>query len=162
MSEFEKACKVLFDFEGGYVNDPADSGGETKYGISARSYPFLNIAEITEDQAKQIYKRDYYDKYRIAEIKDQTVALKIFLAYCNMPRFSVGYAVQKALLKLGFPLKFDSIIGSKTISCINDSRASLLDDLISYELIQHYFWRAMIKKDQTKYLKGWIRRVILC
>ena len=79
-----------------------------------------------------------------------------------MPRFSVGYAVQKALLKLGFPLKFDSIIGSKTISCINDSRASLLDDLISYELIQHYFWRAMIKKDQTKYLKGWIRRVLLC
>lgn len=50
------------DIEGGYVNNPKDPGGETKYGISKRSYPELDIKNLTKEQAKTIYKRDYYDK----------------------------------------------------------------------------------------------------
>jgi len=48
--------------EGGYVNDPADMGGETKFGISKKAYPNLDIPNITEAQAAAIYKRDYWDK----------------------------------------------------------------------------------------------------
>lgn len=36
---FEKALKHTLEFEGGYVNDPADSGGETFRGISRRNWP---------------------------------------------------------------------------------------------------------------------------
>jgi hypothetical protein len=47
--------------EGGYVNDPADMGGETKFGISKKAYPNLDVANLTETQAAAIYKRDYWD-----------------------------------------------------------------------------------------------------
>lgn len=57
---------IIFDrvigHEDGYVNNLSDPGGETKWGISKRSYPNLNIADLTREQAKEIYKRDFWDK----------------------------------------------------------------------------------------------------
>lgn len=58
---FEKAIDFVLSIEGGYVNDPSDPGGETKYGISKRAYPNVDIANLTESAAKEIYKRDYWD-----------------------------------------------------------------------------------------------------
>ena len=49
--------------EGGLVNDPNDPGGLTKYGISQRSYPDLDIAALTENQARAIYVRDFLPPY---------------------------------------------------------------------------------------------------
>jgi len=57
----QQAIARVIQREGGYVNDPADIGGETKFGISKNAYPNLNIANITEAQAAEIYKRDYWD-----------------------------------------------------------------------------------------------------
>jgi lysozyme family protein len=59
---FDKAVQIILRLEGGYVNHPNDPGGETKYGISKRAYPDLNIAALTKEQAIAIYKRDYWDK----------------------------------------------------------------------------------------------------
>jgi len=60
--EFEKAIKFVLKWEGGYSNDPNDSGGETKYGISKKSYPNLDIKNLTIEKAKEIYYRDYWLK----------------------------------------------------------------------------------------------------
>ena len=57
---FDKAFQITVGVEGGYVNDPADPGGETKFGISHRSYPDIGIKSLTMDQAKAIYLRDYW------------------------------------------------------------------------------------------------------
>ena len=57
---FDIAFSRLIGHEGGYVNDPRDPGGETKFGISKRSYPDVNIATLTEDAAKAIYYRDFW------------------------------------------------------------------------------------------------------
>lgn len=57
---WERAVAFVLRLEGGYVNDPNDPGGETKYGISKRSYPQLDIANLTEADAKAIYARDYW------------------------------------------------------------------------------------------------------
>jgi lysozyme family protein len=62
MTDFDKALKHIFKWEGGYVNDPKDPGGETKFGISKRAYPDLNIKELSEKQAELIYRLDYWDK----------------------------------------------------------------------------------------------------
>lgn len=59
---FQQAISKVIDFEGGYVNDPNDPGGETKYGISKRAYPNLDIASLTVEDATSIYQRDYWDK----------------------------------------------------------------------------------------------------
>lgn len=61
MSFFEDTARPwILEVEGGYVNDPQDPGGETKYGISKRSYPNLDIAALTQEQAGAIYLRDYW------------------------------------------------------------------------------------------------------
>lgn len=62
MSFFNAAFEIVVGIEAGYVNDPQDPGGETKYGISKRAYPELDIANLTIDQAKEIYRRDYWDR----------------------------------------------------------------------------------------------------
>lgn len=57
---FDTAFEKLIGHEGGYVNDPRDPGGETKYGISKRAYPGEDIAGMTLDRARIIYRRDYW------------------------------------------------------------------------------------------------------
>jgi len=57
---FDKAFALTVGVEGGYCNDPADPGGETKYGISKRAHPDIDIKALTLDQAKDIYRRDYW------------------------------------------------------------------------------------------------------
>lgn len=60
MSFFPQAFSIVVGEEGGYVNDPADPGGETKFGISKREYPNLDIGQLTLEQAQAIYQRDYW------------------------------------------------------------------------------------------------------
>lgn len=57
---FDNAFYILLGHEGGYVNDPKDRGGETKYGISKRAYPGEDIANLTVERAKALYLRDYW------------------------------------------------------------------------------------------------------
>ncbi len=71
MTNFQWAVQFLvdksdgFDAEGGYVNDPVDPGGETKYGISKRANPEVDIKNLTLDGAIAIYKRKYWDRYQL-------------------------------------------------------------------------------------------------
>lgn len=66
MSDFERALEFTLPWEtggdpdGGYTNDPLDPGGETKWGISKRSYPDLDIGSLARGAAKEIYERDYW------------------------------------------------------------------------------------------------------
>ena len=57
---FDLAFERLIGHEGGYTNHPKDPGGETKYGISKRSYPAEDIATLTLARAKEIYRRDFW------------------------------------------------------------------------------------------------------
>jgi hypothetical protein len=58
--EFELAREGAPPGKDGYVNDPKDPGGETKFGISKTAYPTLDIKALTREQAIAIYKRDYW------------------------------------------------------------------------------------------------------
>jgi lysozyme family protein len=57
---FEAIIDRVLSSEGGYVNNPADPGGETQWGISKRAYPNLDIKGLTRGQAVIIYKRDFW------------------------------------------------------------------------------------------------------
>jgi len=61
---------------GGYTNDPVDPGGETKWGISKRANPDVDIKNLTRDQAVEIYKKRYW--------KDEWEKLGFPLAVCMM------------------------------------------------------------------------------
>ncbi len=62
MDLFEHAITITLQHEGGYVNDPADPGGETRYGISKRAFPKVDIANLTINKAKAIYKAFYWER----------------------------------------------------------------------------------------------------
>ncbi len=62
ISNFKLALQFTLSKEGGYVNDPNDPGGETKWGISKRFHPNLDIRNLTPEQAAGIYQTEYWDK----------------------------------------------------------------------------------------------------
>ncbi len=61
MTNFETAINRILSHEGGYVDNPADPGGRTQWGISQRSYPNLDIKSLTRDQAIALYERDFWE-----------------------------------------------------------------------------------------------------
>lgn len=65
---WQKAITFTLGKEGGYSFNPADPGGETKYGISKRSYPRLDIKNLTVQQAKLIYYKDYWGPLGCSEL----------------------------------------------------------------------------------------------
>jgi len=59
---FLDSMQFIFKWEGEYINDPNDAGGETKYGITKRWYPHLDIKNLTREQAEDIYYKEYWLK----------------------------------------------------------------------------------------------------
>lgn len=57
---FDQCFEKLIGNEGGYTPGKGDPGGETKFGVSKRSYPALEISSLTLDDAKAIYMRDFW------------------------------------------------------------------------------------------------------
>lgn len=110
--EFEEAFAVLMKFEGGYSNDPKDPGGETKYGISKRAYPNEDIANLTEERAKEIYKKDYWDKIKGDSLPAQ-LRYAVFDAAVNS---GVGQAVKWLQAAVGVPE--DGKLGSETMKAV--------------------------------------------
>jgi len=107
---FDRAIKNVLNQEGGYINHPADPGGETKFGISKRSYPDFDIKNLTIDQAKAVYKRDYWDKIKGDQLPDDVSFVLLDIAV-NM---GVSQAVK--LLQKAVDTVQDGILGPKTIN----------------------------------------------
>ena len=89
---FDLAFDRLMGSEGGYSNDPSDPGGETNWGISKRSYPNVDIKNLTRDGAKDIYLRDFWTRINADEMYDG-VAFQVF-------DFAVNSGIETAIRKL--------------------------------------------------------------
>lgn len=67
---FDETFDRLLGHEGGYSNDPHDPGGETNWGISKRSYPHVDIKNLSRDGARAIYLRDFWDRIHGNDLYD--------------------------------------------------------------------------------------------
>jgi lysozyme family protein len=67
---FDTAFDRLIGHEGAYVNNPKDPGGETKWGISKREYPQLNIKALTREDARLIYRKDFWSRIKADQLSD--------------------------------------------------------------------------------------------
>jgi lysozyme family protein len=156
--KYQEAFKVILNQEGGYVNDPQDKGGETKYGISKRSYPHLNIKNLSVEDAKKIYFIDYWLKQK-CQLMDEHLALKLFSLSANMGNQRAARLLQKAANSLApSPLKEDGIIGPKTLEAIQRFDPSAL--LKEFKKEAANFYQEIVARDpsQQKYLNGWLYR----
>lgn len=149
----------LPDVEGGYVNDPVDRGGETKYGICARSYPDLDIKNLTEEQAREIYRRDYWDANNLDAFHSPLCLILFDALVQHQPRTAISL-LQRALRVPG-----DGLIGPVTIKAAQ--RAVLRDggfDAITNALAlraQLYAGLVTANSSQARFLYGWLRRLFL-
>jgi len=144
---FDKAFEIIIGHEGGYVNDPRDPGGETKYGISKRAYPNVDIKNLTLDQTKTIYKRDYWDAVD-AESIPGVARLMVFDCAVNC-----GLGTAKRILQRAVGAKDDGIIGPKTRAAI--SATPDIEQRFAGFWLQYY----TDLKNFDVYGKGWVRRV---
>lgn len=159
-TNYEDAFQVVIGLEGGYVNDPDDKGGETKYGISKRQYPYMNIKDLTEDQARGIYKRDYWNKLNLDKVNDHTVSLEIFDTGVNMGVTKAIFILQESLNYLRHTLKIDGIIGPITLAAVNDYKYPR--DLVkTLDGVQFMYYLNIVKKNpsQKKFARGWLKRI---
>src|ERR1700739_2946173 len=97
---FLKAAARVLANEGGYVNNPADPGGETNFGISKRSYPDLDIKNLTRDQAIAIYFRDWWTKYGFDRLTPE-IGAKVFDLAVNEDDQHAVRSLQRALRGCG-------------------------------------------------------------
>lgn len=150
MSNFEEAVALILKHEGGYVNDQRDPGGETKYGISKRAYPNENIKNLTVERAKQIYRRDYWDRLRCEQMP-YGVALTAFDFGVN-----AGVGVAARMLQGIVGAHNDGIIGPASLRAINAKDPAVLLRDYTAERMRYYSGLSGWKH----YGKGWTRRIL--
>lgn len=109
---FDSAFARVVDHEGGYVNDPADRGLKTKFGISQRAYPTLDIAALTLADARAIYRRDYWERCR-CDAMPPVLAFAVFDLAVNAGRHA---AVKDLQLALG--VDSDGVLGPRTMAAL--------------------------------------------
>jgi lysozyme family protein len=154
-SRFSRFVKIIIENEGGYVNHPADPGGETKYGITKRVFPDLDIKNLTEQQAADIYFKYYYAPLNLDGVVDDNAALQIFDYAVNAGK---SRAVRTAQKVCGFDKKgVDGVIGQNTIKKIN----SIPEFTVKYKIERELFYKSLVsRRSELKvFLNGWIKRV---
>lgn len=148
MTNFDKAFDLVVGVEGGYVNDPKDPGGETKFGISKRSYPNIDIKNLSLEAAKSIYKKDFWDKVKGDEL-DWPVSYLVF-------DFAVNSGVRTAIVGLQKTLQVavDGIFGPETVAAANK-----LDEEghCTYLAQRAIYMQSLANYD--RYKVGWLKRL---
>lgn len=159
MADFKLAIPTIFKHEGGYQNDPDDRGGETNYGICKRSYPDLDIARLTADQAEAIYERDYWTPLRLDQFTDQSVATKLFDTAVLIGRSRAVRFLQRAVQAAGGGLvEVDGAIGPKTVTAVNACSPLLLLQSLKQQLATFYEGLVEAVPTDKKFLTGWLTR----
>lgn len=159
--DFDRAFNALIGNEGVFTNDPKDrgnwTGGKmydgmlkgTKYGISAMTYPQVDIKNLTLENAKLIYLRDFWQKAHCDELPN-AIRFDVFDMAVNSGIGAAIKTLQKAIGALP-----DGIFGDKTRKLLADYDAEKLDKRLS---AQRLLFICDIGTFPT-FGKGWVRRV---
>ena len=160
---WELAKNMTLSVEGGYQCDSNDKGNwtggnigvgllkGTKYGISAASFPDVDIKNLTKEQAEYLYKTRYWGRYKCDYMPD---ALSV--AVFDYVFLSGSQGIRDLQKVLG--VKVDGVVGNQTIGACNTKPLK--------QIIKEYFDKRMDyvimlgnKPKFSKYKQGWINRV---
>jgi lysozyme family protein len=148
IGSFNFAFAKVVSVEGGYVDDKNDPGGATKFGISQRSYPDVDIKNLTLDQAKEIYRADYWNPVHGDELPDP-LSHFVFDAAVNQGVSHAIYMLQTAL-----KVTTDGKIGEKTIAA---ARASNNEACANFMMLRSFRYMSTI--NFGRYGPGWMNRL---
>lgn len=158
---FDKAFDRVIGHEGGFQKDPKDRGNwtsgkigvgqlkGTKYGLAAMTYPDLDIENLTVEDAKKIYHRDWWVKLGMDKFHP-AMSFQMFDAAINHGMHNATKILQRAV-----GAKDDGSIGPKTIDSV---KLVELNDLLMLFLAERLQFMTDIKTFDT-YGRGWSRRI---
>lgn len=129
-NDFRRALAFVLEEEGGYSNDPNDPGGETKWGISKKAHPNLDIRNVTPEQAASIYTNEYWDA-----------------AGCDRIPFPDCVAVFDTAVNCGPGRAKQWLKDSQDIKGFIQKR------------VDYYYQVVKDRPASRKYLKGWLNRI---
>ena len=147
---FDKFIERVLAHEGGYVNNPRDPGGETQWGISKRSYPNVDIKRLTRDQAKEIYRLDFW----LAAGCDRMPPLVGFQLLDGAVNSGISRATQ--WLQRAAGVTADGKIGPKTLGAVQAADPNDLCYLFNAERLG---FMTDLKTWDT-FGRGWARRIV--
>jgi lysozyme family protein len=178
-SDVRQIATEIVAREGGYVNDPDDPGGATKYGVTIHTLRRLgldltedgnisadDVRRLSQDQAIEIFLTHYFDEPRIRALPAPLHAT-VFDMYVNAGQAAV-VLLQKLLVKMGEAITVDGVIGPQTTGACarayENARFHLVD-AYGIERRNYYFSLADRRPALRKYARrrdggkgGWIKR----
>lgn len=149
---FEWAFAFVAKWEGGWSNDAFDPGGETRYGISKAAYPDLDLSKLTLEDAKSIYRRDYWLAAKCDKLPEP-LALVHFDAAVNQ-----GVARAAMFLQWAVGTPADGIIGPKTLSAASEADTASAVTEYCARRARHYGNLSTF----GHFGLGWMRRLFDC
>jgi len=148
-SAFERAIERVLGHEGGYVNDPTDPGGETKWGISKRAFPQYNIRAITRDDAIGIYKEHYWERAKCDKLPE-AISFQLLDAAVN---HGIGTAIR--FLQRAIGVADDGVIGPVSLAAVGRCNPTVVVLLFNKERLLFYTKLS----GWAFYGRGWVARV---
>lgn len=166
MADFNLYFPKLLKYEGGYVNDPNDHGGPTKYGITLADWiqygKDLNgdgkidandVKLITVNEARTIAKGEFWDRCLADTIINQSIA-EVIVDWC----YTSGIKNVTRRVQIILDVLDDGIMGPVTIYNINKAVQGVLFNLIQSARARFYNAIVVNNPSQKKFLKGWLIR----
>lgn len=166
MAKVEPLGKFILSWEGGFVNDPNDSGGATNKGVTIATWRkqgydkngdgVVNVKDlklITDDDAINILKANYWNSWQADKITSQAVA-NILVDWLWG---SGAWAIKIPQQMLG--CKVDGVVGAKTLAALNKQSPQTFFNSLKARRRQYLNDLCRRKPSQKKFLKGWLRRL---
>jgi lysozyme family protein len=158
--DFDDCFERLIGSEGGFSNDPKDPGNwtggrpgvgilkGTKFGLSARTYPDLDIEHLTVEQAKAVYRRDWWDRLDAPSLPPAFVY--------QMWDFAVnaGWGNAVRCMQRAAAAADDGHIGAITLAAVKALAAHDLIDRFTAQKIRHYVSLTLFASQG----RGWMNR----
>jgi len=161
MSRFEECLARVLKHEGGYVNDPLDSGGRTNLGVTQRVWEEFvghpvseaDMRALTPQKVAPMYKIKYWNPSYCA-VLPKGLDYVVFDFAVNA---GTGRSVKTLQQAIGCVA--DGVIGPKTITAINGANPK--DLIAKFSDARADFYQGIVarKPDQARFIKGWLNRV---
>lgn len=162
---FERAFERVILFEGGYADDPYDSGGKTMYGITeavADRYGYEGeMKNLPIETAKDIYRNNYWHANGCGDFDNFIIAELVFDMGVNMGNRVAVRKLQKAYnLLSNNEITVDGLIGPETLGAVN-GYPHTRDLAFWYCTLRSLRYKNIVahNKTQRRFIRGWGRRV---
>lgn len=162
MAQAKLLMPFILKWEGGFVNDPDDSGGATNKGVTIATFRHFygkdatvdQLRNITDEQWLNIFKSGYWDRWKADNINSQSVA-NIVVDWVWASGVHGITRVQKII-----GVEPDGIVGNRTLTALNARKPEELFYQIRAARIAFVETIVKNKASQKKFLNGWKNRIL--